>query len=81
MFENPHIIQLVARERHEALLEEFERLRKIKALMKAPADKKGFGKIMLPIADLFISVGVAMRRRWGAAVEEIGDADGNEFAS
>lgn len=81
MFENPHIIQVIAKQRHEQLLAECEQMRMIKAVSKSHADKRGFGKIMLPIADLFILIGVAMRRRWGVAVEEAGDAGGNEFAS
>jgi hypothetical protein len=81
MFENPHIIQVIAKQRHEELLAECEQIRKIKgAINFVPVEKRGAGRIMLPIADLFIAIGVALRRRWGVAAEGAGEADGKGFA-
>lgn len=72
MFEDPYIISIRAKQRQKELLAELEQIRKIKSSSKMifKRKKRRFGIIMLPIADLLIAVGVAIKRRWGCAPEE-----------
>lgn len=67
MFEDPHMMYLVAQQRHEELLAELEMIQKFKSSQR-PVKKKNkrLGCIILPIADLFIAIGVSLKRRFGS---------------
>lgn len=75
MFEDPHIIYEIAKQKHEELLAEAQFIRKIKSSPNFVRKKKrGLGKIMLPIADLLIAAGVGLNRKFGPASEAMEDA-------
>lgn len=65
MFENPHIVLIITKQRHEELLAECQRIRMVKsALMKDKKSIGWFGKIMLFVSDLLIKSGISLKRRW-----------------
>ena len=70
MFQDPHMLYLVAQQRHEELLAELEMIQKFKSSQR-PVKKKNklLGCIMLPIGDLFIAIGVGLKRRFGSMPE------------
>lgn len=74
MFENPHIIYEIAKQRHEELLAEAEYIRKIKSSPNFVKKKnRHLGRVMLPIADLLIAIGVGLNRKFGPAPEALED--------
>ena len=71
MFENPHIVLIITKQRHEELLAECQRIRMVKSALKR--DKKNigwFGGIVLFVADLLIKIGICLKRRWVLKGEE-----------
>lgn len=81
MFENPHIIHEIARQKHKELLAEAEHIHRMKASSGIVMKKnRRLGKIILPIADLLIAIGVGLNRRFDAIPERPEDADGNDVA-
>ena len=72
MFENPHIIYVVAKQKHEELLAES----RMNRLVKCAKKKKKMSypcKLILYIADILIKSGISIKRRW-ADIEENGDS-------
>ena len=70
MFENPHIIYVISKQKHEELLAECNMIRMVKS-----AKKKKYSyprKIILFVADILIKIGIGLKRRW-AEIEENGD--------
>jgi len=81
MFQDPHMIYIVAKQKHEELLAELEKIQKIRSSSNIVLkENRRLGKIMLPIADMFIAMGIAMRRRWGGIPERIEDVVNDEYA-
>ena len=71
MFENPHIVLIITKQRHEELLAECQRIRMVKSALKKNKKNIGwFGKIMLFVADLLIKSGISLKRRWLLSGEE-----------
>lgn len=81
MFEDPNIIYEIAKQRHKELLAEVEYIQKIKSSPNFVKKKnRRLGKLILPIADLFIRIGVGLKRRFGPISEGSNDtvSDGTE---
>jgi predicted histidine transporter YuiF (NhaC family) len=67
MFNNPHMMHMIAKQKHEELLAEIEQIQKLKSLSKnAKKKNRRMGRMILPIADLFIAIGVGLKRRYGS---------------
>ena len=74
MFHNPHMMHMIAKQRHEELLAEIEQIQKLKTLSNnAKKKNRRMGRIILPIADLFIAIGVGLKRQFGSLPEETED--------
>jgi len=70
MFNNPHMMHMIAKQKHEDLLAEIEHIRKLKSLSNAAKEKnRRMGRIILPIADLFIAIGVGLKIRFASLPE------------
>ena len=81
MFENPHMIYEIAKQKHRELLAEAEYIHKINASPNIIMKKnRRLGKIMLMIADLFIAIGVGLNRKFGAMPEASEDAGNDNVA-
>lgn len=65
MFENPHIIYEIAKQKHEELLAECNMNRLASSSKKENQKHKSYPcKCMLFIADILIKVGMGLKRRW-----------------
>jgi t-SNARE complex subunit (syntaxin) len=74
MFENPHIIYVISKLKHEELLAESRMNRLVKSAKKASKKKISYPcKIILFIADILIKIGVSLKRRWTDIEENNGD--------
>lgn len=75
MFEDPHMIYLIARQKHAELLAELENIQRVKASSKSMDKRKSrwIARIILPIAELLIAMGAGLKRRCGQRVEEAED--------
>lgn len=66
MFEDPHMIYEIAKQKHQELLTEIEKIQKIKFSSNiAKRKNRRMGKMVLAIADLLIVIGVGLNRRFG----------------
>ena len=71
MFENPHIIYVISKQKHEELLAEC----RMNRLVKNAKKKKKMSypcRLLLYIADILIKSGISIKRRW-ADFEESSD--------
>ena len=74
MFNNPHMMHMIAKQKHEDLLAEIEHIRKLKSLSNTAKEKnRRMGRIILPIADLFIAIGTGLKMRFSSLPEETED--------
>ena len=65
MFENPHIIYVISKQKHEELLAECLMNQIIKSAKKENKKKSSYPcKIILFIADILIKSGFSLKRRW-----------------
>ena len=65
MFQNPHIIYIIAKQKHEDMLAECRMIRLANEAKKR--NKKGVSypcKCILFIADILIKIGIGLKRRW-----------------
>ena len=70
MFENPHIIYVISKQKHEELLAECRMNRLVK---NAKKKKKSYPcRLLLYMADILIKIGVSIKRRWDD-IEESSD--------
>ena len=65
MFQDPHMIYKIAKQKQEMLLAEIENKQRYQSAMVPIVKKRPLGQIMLKIARLFIGIGISMERRWG----------------
>ncbi len=73
MFENPYIVYVISKQKHEELLAECRMIRLARSARKENKDKKSYPcRIILFIADILIKSGVSLKRRW-ADYEEKSD--------
>jgi hypothetical protein len=73
MFQNPHIIYIIAKQKHEELLAECQMIRLVKSAKKEKKNKNSFPcRMILFIADILIKSGISLKRRW-ADIEENND--------
>jgi hypothetical protein len=69
MFYDPHMM-MIAKQKQEELLAEIEQIRKLKSLSNTAKEKnRRMGRIILPIADLFIAIGVGLKIRFASLPE------------
>ena len=75
MYINPDLFMRQAKERHNALLAEAEKNRMIKKAFRSsePLKHKYFTRIMIFTADLFIKIGVRMKKYWATQGDEFID--------
>ena len=65
MFENPHIIYVISKQKHEELLAECRMNRLVKSAKKVNKKKNSYPcRIILFIADVLIKSGISLKRRW-----------------
>lgn len=70
MFENPHIIYVVSKQKHEELLAECRMIRMANCAKKKKQKNKSYHcKIILFIADILIKSGISLKKRWANAEE------------
>ena len=73
MFENPHIVYVISKLKHEELLAESRRNRLVKSAKRENKKKNSYPcRIILFIADILIKSGISLKRRW-ADYEENSD--------
>ena len=73
MFENPHIIYLIAKQKHEELLAECRMKQLVKAAKRNNKKKNSYPcRIILFIADILIKSGISLKKRW-AKVDDYND--------
>lgn len=82
MFEDPHMIYEIAKRKHKELLAEAGYLQKMKNSPNFVKRKnRRLGKLVLPLADLLIAMGVGLNRRFGSIPEGSEDGEGDDAAS
>lgn len=81
MFKDPYIIYEIAKQKHKELLSEAQYIQEIKASSNVVMKKnRRLGKMILPIADLLIAIGVGLNRRFGAKPEGSEDTGSDNTA-
>jgi hypothetical protein len=64
MFENPHIIYIISKMKHEELLAECQMIQLVNAARKTKKKNKSYsGRFLLFVADLLIKFGLSLKRR------------------
>lgn len=70
MFENPHIIHILSKKKHEELLAECKMVRLANCLNKKnKKNRKYLCKLILLIADILIRIGERLKKRWAIGEE------------
>ena len=65
MFKNPHIIYIIAKQKHEDLLAECRMIRLAnEAKKKKKKDTSYPCRCILFVADILIKIGIGLKRRW-----------------
>lgn len=74
MFENPHIIYVISKQKHEELLAESRMIQMVKSAKKNSKKKNSYHyKIFSCIADILIKSGISIKRRWSDIEDSNGD--------
>ena len=71
MFENPYIIEIICKQKHEELLAECRMIQLARSLKKN--NKKNITypcRFMLYVADILIKSGVSLKRRWASEIKD-----------
>jgi hypothetical protein len=64
MFENPHIIYIISKMKHEELLAECQMIQLVKAARKIKKKNKSYSsRFLLFVADLLIKFGFSLKKR------------------
>ncbi|NLD37456.1 MAG: hypothetical protein GX654_11360 [Desulfatiglans sp.] len=72
MFENPHIIYIIAKMKHEELLNESRMNRLANEARKINKKNKPYTcRFILYIADLLIKTGMRLKRGWSPEVDDL----------
>jgi hypothetical protein len=64
MFENPHIIYVISRQKHEELLAESRMIRLVRSAKKENKKNSFPCRVILFAADLLIKSGLSLKKRW-----------------
>ncbi len=72
MFENPHIIYIIAKMKHEELLAESRMNQLAKAARKNNKKNKSYKcRFILFLADLLIKTGMRLKRGWSPEADDL----------
>jgi hypothetical protein len=72
MFENPHIIYIIAKMKHEELLAESRMNRLANAAKKINKKNKSYPcRFILFVADMLIKIGTRLKKRWSPEEEAL----------
>ena len=75
MYDHPHIVYMLWKQRQEERMAECLRIQKVRTLRKKKTKPANWiSNIMLSVADLLIKAGTSLKRRWTMQRDDSGNS-------